>query len=137
MILRLYGTSVQSVEPDFDAHALTEIAFRRTGELSIPVDEFTQEYERVREEQLTARSEGAVKDEAEQQLLASLLDQLDHIRSGLGASEVVLIENERGQDDPKTRDRTSTSEEPGAGRLYFHWHVDPPLRLGIYRKKES
>src|SRR5690554_7902936 len=72
MIIRRYGTTVQSVQPNFDARAMTEISFRRTSGYSASFEEFSEAYERVDERALTATAEGDVKDEAERALLDSL-----------------------------------------------------------------
>lgn len=135
MIARRYGTRIHSVQPNFDAHALTEISFRQTTALRLPADEFSATYERVGERQLTAESEGDVKAEAEQALLISLGEQLETLEAELGGEHVLLVENEPGRDYPKTRDRTTERVVAGVNRLHFAWRVDPPLKLGIYRRK--
>jgi hypothetical protein len=135
MIARRYGSTIQSVTPNFDSRAMTEIGFQRTDALVMPVDEFLARHERVGERELTASAEGDVKDEAEQAMLASLREQLQALEAEVGADHVLLVENQPGQDYPKTRDRTTTLVLGGENRLYFRWTVDPPLRLGIYRAK--
>lgn len=135
MLARRYGTAVQSVSAHFDARAMTEIGFRRTADLSLPADEFFRRYEKVDERALGATSEGDVKDEAEQALLASLEARLDALAAEVGPGHVLLIESQAGQDYPKTRDRTETRVVGYENRLYFHWWIDPPLRIGIYRPK--
>ncbi len=134
MIIRRYGTTVQSVQPNFDARAMTEISFRRTSEYSASFEEFSEAYERVDERALTATAEGDVKDEAERALLDSLQEQLEALESEVGEAHVLLIENQAGQDYPKTRDRTENRVVGYENRLYFFWTVDPPLRLGVYRR---
>ena len=136
MILRRYGTTVQSVEPKFDSRAMTEIGFLRTRSFSMPAEEFFEVYEPVGERALTAEAEGDVKDEAEQALLASLEEQIEALRAGLAEGDVLLVESEPGKDYPKTRDRTHTRVVDGIeNRLHFQWTVDPPLRLGVYRRR--
>jgi len=135
MIARRYGSTIQSVTPNFDSRAMTEIGFQRTDALVMPVDEFLARHERVGERELTASAEGDVKDEAEQALLASLLEQLRALEAEVGEGHVLLVENQPGQDYPRTRDRTTNVIVAGQNRLYFHWTVDPPLKLGIYRAK--
>jgi len=135
MIARRYGGTVQSVVPNFDSRAMTEIAFQRTGAWSLPAEEFFAVYERVGGRELAAAAEGYVKDEAERELLASLQAQLEALEREAGEEAVLLIENQPGQDYPKTRDRTTTLVEAGENRLYFRWVVDPPLKVGIYRRK--
>src|SRR5690606_13352497 len=94
MIARRYGTTVQSVAPNFDSRAMTEIGFQRTNELVMPADEFLERYERVDGRELTAAAEGDVKDEAEQVLLASLLEQLQALEAEVGDGHVLLVENQ-------------------------------------------
>ncbi|HLU26329.1 MAG TPA: hypothetical protein VKZ58_11545 [Longimicrobiales bacterium] len=137
MIVRRYGTTVQSVDPNFDSRAMTEIGFLRTSALSMPAAEFFEQYERVDGRELTADAEGDVKDEVEQAVLASLLEQIRALEGELGDDHVLLVENEPGKDYPKTRDRTTNVVVAGEGRLYFEWTIDPPLKLGIYRRKAS
>lgn len=135
MILKLYGTSYQSVEPNFNARALTEIAFRRDRKLSLSSEEFDSGYEFLEEHELSAETEGAVHDEAEGKLLAKLESALQGLVAGLGDGEVLVVESREGEDHPKTRDKKKNVIVDGENRLYFHWWVDPPLRMGIYRKK--
>src|SRR5690606_32799968 len=96
MILRRYGTTVQSVDPNFDARAMTEIGFRRNGQLSISAEEFEARYEKVDERALTAESEGDVKDEAERALLDDLLAQLRALEEEVGEDHVLVVESEQG-----------------------------------------
>jgi len=133
MLLRRYGTTVQSVAPDFDPRAMNEIGFRRDQKFSIAVADFESQYERLREESLQAESEGPVQGEAEEELLRLLRGSLDGILTGLGAGEVAFVESEQGVDYPKVRDRKQGIIVEGENRLYFHWRVEPPLRIGIYR----
>lgn len=135
MLLRRYGTTVQSVIPDFDPRAMTEISFRRDRAFSQPAEEFEAEHEKVREESLAGESEGAVQSEAEAALLDQLERRVRELLEGLQEGEVLLIESEQGVDYPKVRDRKQGIIVEGENRLYFHWRVDPPLRLGIYRRR--
>jgi hypothetical protein len=137
MLVRRYGTTVQAVEPNFDARAMTEIGFRRTGAFSIPTDEFLERYERLRGAELTAAAEGLVQDEAEQALLESLAAQLEGVLAELGEGELLMVESESGVDYPKTRDQTTTQVHQGQNRLYFEWTIDPPLRLGVFRPRSG
>lgn len=135
MIVRRYGTTVQSVEPKFDSRAMTEIGFLRTREFSMPTEEFFELYEPVAEHALSADAEGDVKDEAEQALLEGLREKIDALLGELGEDEVLVVESEAGRDYPKTRDRTKNVVVDGVeNRLYFYWTIDPPLRLGVYRR---
>ena len=52
----------------------------------------------------------------------------------LGEGEVLLVESEQGNDYPKTRDEKKTVAVEGENRLHFTWRVEPPLRVGVYRK---
>ena len=131
MILRRYGTSVQSVDPNFDSKALTEIAFRRNHERSDPADEFTAAWERVDAHELVAEAEGSVQDEVEGRALGDLEGQLRRLESGLGPGEVLVVENEQESDHPKTHTRTVAVEN----RLHFRITVRPALRVGVYRKR--
>lgn len=135
MILKLYGTSYHSVDPNFNSRALTEIAFRRNRAFSIPVEDFEASYEQVVERALTAETEGEVHDHAEAELLAKLEEELESLLSGLGEGEVLVVESREGEDHPKTRDKKKNVVVDAENRLYFYWWVDPPLRMGVYRKK--
>lgn len=102
MIARQYGTKMQSVVPNFDANAMTEIGFRRDHEWSMPADDFLEMYEKLESHSLTATAEGDVQSEAEARLLQSLQDRL--LAVGASAADgVVVIESEAGTDYPKTR----------------------------------
>lgn len=134
MIVRRYGSTVQSVSPNFDPRAMTEIGFLRTSDLSIPTEEFLTRYERVGERALVATAEGDVKVEVEQAVLDGLLEQIQAALADLAPGQLLLVESEPGRDYPKTRDRTTTVVVGGIeNRLHFTWTVDPPLRLGVYR----
>ena len=135
MLVRRYGATVQAVETNFDARAMNEIGFRRSGAWSIPTPEFESGYERVRGVELTATAEGDVQGEAEERMLASLEEQLKQVLAELADGELLLVESEPGTDYPKTRERTTTQVIQGQNRLYFEWTIDPPLRLGVYRPR--
>lgn len=135
MIVRRFGSSVSSVEPQFNARAMTEIAFRRTGDFSMKADELDAEYERADERELTATAEGDVQSEVEQAVLASLEKQLGELDSEAGPDTLLLIESEPGRDYPKTRDRTRTVVVGPDNRLHFEYTIDPPLRLAVLRKR--
>lgn len=135
MILRRYGTTVQSVEPDFRPHALNEISFRRDRSHSVPADEFEAAWERVAGSDVDARAEGDVHSEVEKAILDTLVERLEAERAALGEGEALLIENEMGVDWPRTRQQTRTVVVDGQNRLHFTVHVDPPLRLGLYRRR--
>lgn len=135
MILKQYGTSFHSVETNFNSRALTEIGFRRDRAFSISVEEFEAGYERVDERSVTAETEGDVHDSAEDQLLKVLDGAVKEAVADLGEGDFVVVESREGEDYPKTRDRKKNLVVDGENRLYFYWRVEPPLRLGIYRKK--
>jgi len=133
MILKKYGSSLHSVDINFDARAMTEIGFRRNHETSIPVDEFEDRYVRDELLELTAEVQGAVQDEAEVGVLAELRTQVEALNAALEAGQVLLIESEQGNDYPKTRDDKKNVIADGENRLHFVWRIDPPLRIGRYR----
>lgn len=137
MILRRYGSKVQSVEPNFDSRAMNEIGFQRTDAVVLSTEEFEAKYERVSGSELTATAEGNVQDETEKQLLAVLKEQLDAMRSGLQAGQVLLIESEQGKDYPKSREKQNVVVVEGENRLHFQRRVEPPLRVGVYTEKAS
>lgn len=135
MLLRRYGTALHSVVPNFDPNALTEISFRRDRVFSISDVEFQERYERVREEGFAPEAEGMVQSEAEAALLAQLEAELRSIEGGLGEGEFLVIESEQGSDYPKVRDRKQGIVVEGENKLVFYWRVEPPLRIGIYRRR--
>ncbi|HEX2167161.1 MAG TPA: hypothetical protein VHG09_07965, partial [Longimicrobiales bacterium] len=103
MIVKRYGSKIQSVKPNFDARAMNEIGFQRDNEWSIATDEFTESYEKVEMHELTAAAEGDVQGEAEEKLLESLHEQLMAVAGTVGGDGVLMIESEQGTDYPKTR----------------------------------
>lgn len=137
MLLRRYGNALHSVEPNFDSNALTEISFRRDRVFSIPDSEFGSDYEKVRDEELSPESEGMVQSEAETELLTRLESGLRAIEQGIGEGELILIESEQGTDYPKVRDRKQGIVVEGENKLVFYWRVEPPLRVGIYRRRAT
>jgi hypothetical protein len=49
---------------------------------------------------------------------------------------LLMIESQPGRDYPKLRDQTKVEVVGGIeNRLHFTWTVDPPLRVGIYRRR--
>jgi len=135
MILKQYGTSFHSVETNFNSRALTEISFRRDRLFSIPTEEFDAGYDCVEEHSFALETEGDVHDEVENDLLKALDTQVEEVIRALGEDEVLVVENREGDDYPKTRDRKKNVVVDSENRLYFFWRIDPPLRLGVYRKK--
>lgn len=138
MLVRRYGKVVQSVVPNFDSRAMNEIGFVRTNDLAIEAAEFERDFERVGEESLVASAEGDVKVEVEQEVLDDLRGQIEEIIARLEDGMVLLVESQPGRDYPKMRDRTKVKVVGGLeNRLHFTWTVDPPLRLGIYRRRDQ
>ncbi len=133
MILRRYGTTIQSVETNFDSKAFTEIGFRRDHAYSSPADDFLGRHERISEHLLEAESEGDVQDEVESAMLKKLLGQLEKIDGDLTEGEFILIESEPGQDYPKTRSRQKNVVVEVENRLYFYSSVSPPLKVAVFR----
>ena len=135
MILRRYGTTIQSVEANFDSKAFTEIGFRRDHAYSCPTEDFLDRHDRISEHLLDAESEGDVQDEVESAMLAKLLDQLEKIEGDAADDEFVLIESEKGADYPKTRTRQKNTVVEGENRLYFYSSVSPPLKVAVFRPR--
>ncbi len=135
MILRRYGTSVHSVEPDFDSKALTEIRFRKDQKHAQPLDEFLAAHDRVREHALEGSAEGWVQGEVEQVLLADLEKRLRTLYGELGPDERLMVESEPGTDYPKTHTKQRVVVVESDNRLHFTSSLQPPLRLGVYRAK--
>jgi hypothetical protein len=133
MILRRYGNNIQSVKPNFDSRAMTEIGFMRSNDMTVPTAEFGDRYKRVEGRELTANAEGEVQGDVEDAVLASLLEQLEALHGEVGNGHVLLIENEPGKDLAKTRGVQTTRVVQNANRLYFQYTIDPPLRVGVYR----
>ena len=133
MILRRYGTTIQSVETNFDSKAFTEIGFRRDHAYSASADDFLASHERISEHVLEAESEGDVQDEVESAMLQQLLDQLLKLDAELTDGEFVVVESEQGQDYPKTRTRQKNVIVDGENRLYFYSSVSPPLKVAVFK----
>ncbi len=137
MILRRYGTTIQSVETNFDSKAFTEVGFRRDHAYSSPADDFLDRHERVSEHLLEAESEGDVQDEVESAMLKKLLDQLEKIEGDAAEGEFVLIASEKGEDYPKTRTRQKNVVVEGENRLHFYSSVSPPLKVAVFRARDA
>ena len=82
MMLRRYGTSVQSVDLNFNSKALTEIGFRKNKKYSEPADAFMVGWERLSGCDLGGRAEGSVQNEAEQRLLENMESDLRRTHDG-------------------------------------------------------
>jgi hypothetical protein len=133
MILRRYGTSVESVELNFDAKALNEIGFRRDRRTSIEAETFDAEWQRLEEREFAARSEGAVQSEVEQALLEEMESGIREWLASLDDGEALYIESDAA-DSPKTRHESKKIVEGGQNRLHFSAWVEPPLRVSRVRK---
>ena len=135
MILKRYGTMLHSVRPDFDSRAPTEIGFRRDRRLSLRSTDFDEAYEALGSVEVSAEADGPVQHEAEQKLLRDLEGELRRIEEELEEGGVVVIESRQGVDYPRTRDRKQNQIRDDRNRLYFHWTIDPPLRVGTFRRR--
>lgn len=134
MIYRRYGETVQSVDTNFDSRALNEIGFRRDGRQSHSREEFTRDFRRTDERELVAEAKGDVQDEVQAEMLRDLEGQLRALEEELGEGEVLVVENDAG-DWPKARDLQKNVVVEGQNRLHFTSRVDPPLRIGVYRRE--
>ena len=135
MILRRYGQRVESVEIAFNSVALTSIGWRRDRALSLTLDQFTEEYEKRAEHALTAEADGPVQIEVQDAVLAELDSQTRALLSALEPGQVLFVESQRGVDEPRAREDRKDVIVEGENRLYFHWWVDPPLRIGVYERR--
>lgn len=135
MIFKPYGTTLQSVDLNFDSKALNEIGFRRNRERSIPMEEFENGYSQTTVHELTAEAEGPVQDATEQDLLNQLEARIRELEEQLGDDQLLVFENDDGHDYPKTRQRTRNVVVEGENRLHFNYTVDPPVRVGVYDRK--
>ena len=135
MLLRRFGNRMHQVTPHFDARAMTEISFMRGSALDDGAEEWLEAHERIDEHLLTAQAAGDVQNEAEEALLQQLSSQLDQLMAQLGDGEVLLVENEAGNNYPKTRLRQKTLVVDGSNRLHFDAEIDPPLIVGRYRRR--
>lgn len=136
MIFRRYGTTYQSVDPNFESTALNEIGFRRDRERSFTDEEFQAQHEHLVTHDLTAAAEGSVQDHTEQLMLDRLESRLLELESQLDPDCILVVENGDGHDWPKTRQETRNVVEHGETRLHFSYTVAPALRIGVYRRKE-
>ena len=131
MIFRRYGTSYQSVDMDFDAKALNDVAFRRNRREAIPVDELEASYVTVETVELVAVAQGKVQYRTKQDLLDRLQAQVEELQGRLAEGGILVVENEQGHDYPKTRQQTKNVVEDGENRLYFDYSMAPPLRVSV------
>ena len=134
MILRRYGNNLQSVRPNFDSKAMTEIGFRRDHEASLSASELSDSYRLVETQDLSAQADGYVHDEVEQALLTDLESQLTALESRLEEDEVLVVDSEQGVNYPKTRTEQKNEVIQGENKIHFYVNVHPPLRIGRYRR---
>jgi hypothetical protein len=137
MLLRRQGSRIEGVTPHFDARALTEIAFRPDGSFREDAGSFDARMEKLSEHAVDATTHGSVQAEAEEALLEELRAGLDARLDALAPGEVLVIESAPGVDWPKTRERRKDVIVDGENRFHFHWWVEPPLRLGVYRPRTA
>ncbi|HUH11633.1 MAG TPA: hypothetical protein VMK65_00930 [Longimicrobiales bacterium] len=137
MLLRRYGKKIQSVEPNFDANALTEVGYARTGDYAASTEEFEAAYERMAGHEVTGTTEGGVKSEVEAELLGQLLARVEELRSQLGADEALVVENQQGTDQARLQDKTTGVVVSGENRFRFEYTCDPPIKLGVYRRRSA
>lgn len=135
MILKRYGTSYQSVEPNFESKALNEVGFRRDRKATVPVDDLDSGYDLAASHDLVSEAQGDVQDHTEQLLLDRLLEQVKALQAGLGPGELLVVLNGDGGDWPRTRQAMTNVVVAGENRLHFSYSVAPPLRLGVYRPR--
>src|SRR5688572_24420380 len=102
MIFRRYGNAYQSVELNFDSKALNEVGFRRDRTESIPVEDF-EPFQKVTTHELVAEAEGSVQDETERIMLERLAEQVLVLDRNLGPTEILVVDNDQGNDWPKTK----------------------------------
>ena len=133
---RLYGNTYQSVTFEFEGKALTEVGFRRDRERSLTPEALETEYELIETVLLTSEASGDVQSETEQLLLDRLLDKGRAAAERLPEGGISIVENERGGgDQPKPRQKISNVIVEGENKLHFDYHIDPPLRISLYRPK--
>ena len=133
MIFRRYGIAYHSVELNFDSRALNEIGFRRDQLESSPADDFAA-YAKVGTRELVAEAQGSVQDETETALLGRLAEQIVALDRGLSAGELLVVDNEQGNDWPKTRQKTSNVVVELENRLHFQYTMAPALRVTVWRR---
>lgn len=136
MILRRYGSWYHSVQPNFNPAAMTEIGFQRDRVFSVSAADFEDGYRAVTTDELGAEADGDVQRHAERELLAKLEGALTERVAALGSGQVLVVLNDR-TDWPKTRERREAAIVEGENRFYFHWWVDPPLRVGVFEGTAS
>lgn len=137
MILRRYGTHYRSVDAEFNSRALTEIGFRATNRLRVPIADFERRYTKQETHELAPSAAGEVQDETEALLLERLLEELNCILGTLGPDQVAVVDNGKAHDHPKTRQETDNTLAEGENRLRFRYTLAPPLRVAVYRELQG
>lgn len=134
MIARRYGKQLHSVEPDFNAVAMNEIAFRRDHDWSLDAGDLDAGYEKIDDHEIVASREGDIQSDVETALLQTLLADVRAIEAAAGEHDLVIVENEQ-TDYPKLRSTQKTIVVGFENRLHFTYTVAPPIRIGVYRKR--
>ena len=135
MIFKQYGTSFQSVDTNFDGKAMSEIGFRRNRERELSADELASDFVKTDTVELATEAEGPVQTEAEQLMLDRLDERVASMASELPEGGILVVENESGHDSPKPRQDIRNVIVEGENRLFFHYTMSPPLRVGVYSPK--
>lgn len=135
MIFKLYGTTYQSVDVNFDAKAMNEVGFRRNRETSFPADELDGKYEQIEVREFVADAEGDVQTETEQAMLDDLEASVRDALTALPEGGIAVIENESGHDYPKPRQEIKNVIVQGENRLRFEYTIAPALRVGLYKAR--
>ena len=134
MILRRYGSYYHSVRPNFNPNAITEIGFMRDRAASIPASDLKVSHQLAETHELVAEADADVQRDAEKALLANLQKALEKSVARLATGQMLVVLNGR-EDWPKTRERREAVIVEGENRFHFHWWVEPPLRMGVYRPR--
>ena len=93
-------------------------------------EEFSGEFEMIREKEIIAEATAAVQEAAERTMLESLEEKFSAVHDALEEGQYLSIESKTGVDHPRTRyARTTTGDKE------FTYTLDRPLRLGIWQRK--
>jgi len=138
LVYSRYGANYQSVSFVFKAKSLNEVGFRRNFKASIPVDKRNEWFQLIETVEVTSKAEGGVQTEVEQLLLDRLEQRARVAMEALPTGGVAIIENERGgRDQPKPRQSIENVVVGGENLFHFIYHIEPPLRIGLYRSKKQ
>jgi hypothetical protein len=116
---------------------MNEIMFRRDGTWSMETEEFEASYRLEREENLVASGEGDVQTDVETGILQTLLADLHALEAACAADDLLVVQNESGRDYPRLHSTQRTVVVGFENRLHFTYQVDPPLRIGVYRRASA